>query len=151
MMNHLSRVLLCLFLFLGATSQAAEPMKEWNFLVFINGVNNLDSYGAQNINQMETVGSTDKMNILVQWGSWANPNVTRLLVQKDDDTSKVTSPVVQSLGGTDMGDWKELVRFVEWANQNYPAKHYFIVVWDHGNGWHLTANNTNSEIHAQDI
>lgn len=151
MTNHLSRVLVCLLLLLGTSySHAAEAMKEWNFLVFINGVNNLDSYGAQNINQMEEVGSTDKMNILVQWGSQANPNVTRLLIKKDNDKNKVTSPVVQNLGAADMGDWKELVRFVDWANQNYPAKHYFIVVWDHGNGWHFTANN-NGGIHVQDI
>ncbi|MDG0816803.1 clostripain-related cysteine peptidase [Bdellovibrio svalbardensis] len=151
MNHHLSRVLVCLLLLIGTSySHAAEEMKEWNFLVYINGVNNLDSFGAQNINQMEEVGSSDKMNILVQWGSAKNPNVTRLLVKKDSDKKNVTSPVVQNLGGADMGDWKELVRFVEWSNQNYPAKHYFIVVWDHGSGWHIAkANNTGT--HIQDI
>lgn len=151
MTNHLSRVLVCLLLLITTSfAHAAEQMKEWNFLVFINGVNNLDSFGAQNINQMEEVGSSDKMNILVQWGSAKNPNVQRLLVKKDNDKKNVTSPVVQNLGGADMGDWKELVRFVDWANQNYPAKHYFIVVWDHGNGWHLTSVNNNGT-HIQDI
>lgn len=139
MTNHLSRVLAMALLLLGTSfASAAQPMKEWNFLVFLNGVNNLDSFGAMNINQMEQVGSSDKVNMLVQWGSLKSKNVSRLYIQKDNDTKKVTSPVVQNLGAADMGDWKELVRFVDWANQNYPAKRYFIVVWDHGGGWHLT-------------
>ncbi|MDG0816804.1 clostripain-related cysteine peptidase [Bdellovibrio svalbardensis] len=151
-MNQLlSHVFVCLLLLLSTSySHAAEPVKEWNFLVFINGVNNLDSYGPLNINQMEEVGSSEKMNILVQWGSYTNPNVTRLLVKKDNDKANVTSPIVQNLGGADMGDWKELVRFVEWSQQNYPAKHYFIVVWDHGSGWHIVKAN-NKGAHIQDI
>ncbi len=155
MNNHLSRVLICLLLLIGSSySHAAEQMKEWNFLVYINGINSLDSFGPQNINQMEEVGSSDKMNILVEWGSQSTPNVSRLLVKKDNDKNKVTSPIVQNLGAADMGDWKELVRFVEWSNQNYPAKHYFIVVWDHGSGWHIAkADNNGSDFgtHIQDI
>ncbi|UYL09027.1 clostripain-related cysteine peptidase [Bdellovibrio sp. SKB1291214] len=139
-MNHLSRVLvLCALLFATSFASATQQVKEWNMLVFLNGNNNLDSFGAMNINQMEQVGSSDNVNILVQWASAKKSNVSRLLIQKDGDTNKVTSPVVQNMGEVDMGDWKELVKFVEWANQNYPAKKYFVVVWDHGGGWHLAS------------
>lgn len=151
MTNHLSRVFAMVLLLLSTSfASAAEPTKEWNFLVFLNGVNNLDSFGAMNINQMEQVGSSDKVNLLVQWGSLKSKNVSRLYIKKDNDTQKVTSPVVQNIGAADMGDWKELVRFVEWANQNYPAKRYFIVVWDHGGGWHFTQVN-NGVIKPMDI
>lgn len=152
-MNHLSRVLICLLLLIGTSyAHATEQIKEWNFLVYLNGVNSLDSFGADNLNQMEEVGSSNKMNIIVEWGSLANPNVSRLLIKKDNNTKKVTSPIVQNLGGADMGDWKELVRFVDWSNQNYPAKHYFIVVWDHGSGWHVArANSSGPNNHIQDI
>lgn len=139
-MNHFSRVfLVCALLLPSAFASAAQQVKEWNMLVFLNGNNNLDSFGAMNINQMEQVGSSDNVNILVQWASAKKSNVSRLLIQKDTDTNKVTSPVVQNMGAVDMGDWKELVKFVEWANQNYPAKKYFVVVWDHGGGWHLAS------------
>lgn len=118
-------------------ASAQQPVeKDWNFLVFINGVNNLDYYGAMNINQMEEVGSNEKLNILVQWGSLARPSVDRLHVQKDSNTSRVTSPIVQTLGTVDMGDWRELVNFAKWAHDYYPAKRTFLVVWNHGNGWH---------------
>ena len=117
-----------------------QQIKDWNMLVFINGVNNLDYFGAKNINQMEDVGSNEKMNILVQWGSMADDSVKRLHVQKDNDQDRVTSPVVDDMGQVDMGDWKELVKFAEWANANYPAKHTFIVVWNHGSGWRRLNN-----------
>lgn len=114
----------------------ATDIKDWNFLVFLNGINSLDSYGQLNINQMEQIGSNDKMNIIVQWGSLARPGVQRLLIKKDHDSSEVTSPVVQEMGAVDMGDWHQLVDFATWAQNQYPAKHTFIVVWNHGNGWH---------------
>lgn len=144
MTKHLLHLVLTLLITLPLASQsfAADDIKEWNFLVFINGVNNLDPYGKMNINQMEEVGSSAKMNILVQWGTLASTNTTRLLVQKDNDKTRVTSPVVQNLGNVDMGDYKELVRFVDWAHQNYPAKKYFIAVWNHGSGWNFVDSTT---------
>lgn len=129
-------------------STAAQ--KEWTFLVYINGHNNLDSYGAENIKGMEKVGSSDKLNIVVQWASEDNGDTRRLLIQKDTTNSQnVTSPVVQSLPRVDMGDYHSLTNFVQWGVQNYPAKHYFIAVWNHGNGWHL--QNTTGDMHANDI
>jgi hypothetical protein len=64
---------------------ATPAVKEWNFLVFLNGKNNLDRFGADNINQMETVGSSKDLNILVQWASNRNGDTRRLLVRKDAD------------------------------------------------------------------
>lgn len=119
------------------SAQAAPAQqKDWTMLVYLNGHNNLDYYGKLNINQMETVGSNDHLNIVVQWASESADNTRRLYVQKDNDTNNVTSPVVQSLPTVDMGDVNSLVDFVKWGAENYPAKHYFVVVWDHGAGWH---------------
>ena len=119
--------------------ESKPAQKEWTFLLFLNGHNNLDSFGAYNINQMEQVGSSADLNMVVQWASIKNRKTQRLLVQKDNDTQKVTSPAVETLNPVDMGDYKSLVEFVRWGVQKYPAKHYFIAVWNHGNGWHLTS------------
>jgi hypothetical protein len=110
--------------------------KEWTLLVFLNGNNNLDRFGALNINQMEQIGSTADINVVVQWASLANKKTQRLFITKDTDNNKVTSPVMEDMGKVDMGDWKNLVEFVRWGVKNYPAKHYFIDIWDHGSGWH---------------
>ena len=114
---------------------AAQPEKEWTFLVFLNGHNNLSSFGDMNIRDMEKVGSTKDINILVEWGSETTTKTRRLYVQKSTNSAQVTSPVVLENDNYDMGNYKNLVEFVKWGIQNYPAKHYFVSVWNHGSGW----------------
>jgi hypothetical protein len=135
-----SRLYVALLFVVGALSsqvhaQAAE--KEWTLLVFLNGNNNLDGAGIEDVNEMEEVGSTENVNVVVQWASLRRRSVQRLLIQKDNDTHRVTSPIIEDMGPVDMGDWRSLVQFVAWAKEKYPAKKYFIDVWNHGGGWHL--------------
>ena len=135
---------------LAQAESRVEP-KEWTFLIFLNGNNNLDSFGAMNMNQMEKIGSTDKVNVVVQWASLANGNVQRHYMTKDYDPKKVTSPVVGRPKNSDMGDYRGLVEFVNWGVQNYPAKHYFVNVWDHGSGWHLSNTGVTKDISWDDV
>ncbi len=121
----------------AASKDINLPLKEWTFLVFMNGNNDLDRYGYLNMNQMEKIGSTDKVNVVVQWASLSREETGRYYITKDNDDLKVTSPRLQNLGKTDMGDYRELIEFVRWGAQNFPAKKYFINVWDHGSGWHF--------------
>lgn len=114
--------------------------KEWTLLVFMNGHNNLDRYGGDDINEMEQVGSTDWLNLVVQWASLSSDHTRRLLVQKDELPQRVTSPILERLPPVDMGDYRNLVEFVKWGIERFPAKRYFVVVWNHGNGWHLIRN-----------
>jgi hypothetical protein len=140
--------------FLGTEQSFASAnkkvQKEWTFLLFLNGHNNLDSYGDYNINQMEEIGSTKNLNMVVEWGSQSFGKTRRLYIQKDKDTQVVTSPVVESSERVDMGDYKTLVDFVKWGVKNYPAKHYMVAVWNHGNGWHKLANNSLRDISYDD-
>jgi hypothetical protein len=147
LLKHLTVLILSFFI---AAPALATGEKEWNILVFINGVNDLDDFGAMNINQMEEVGSTNDFNVVVQWGSLASPTVKRLQIKKDNDKKKVTSPVVQDIGKIDMGDPGQLVDFVKWAAAKYPAKHNLVVVWNHGNGWHFNKN-FSGKVSALDI
>lgn len=128
-------VAVALFLNQSVLKAAPREVKEWTVLVFLNGHNNLDSFGPLNINQMETVGSTANTNVVVQWASLKNATTKRFYIQKDDDRKKISSPVVMELPRVDMGNYQSLVDFVEWAAKEYPAKHYFIDVWNHGGGW----------------
>lgn len=130
-----------LFLLASIVSFAvhASPLaqKEWTFLLFLNGHNNLSSYGDMNIKDMEKSGSTDQVNLIVEWGKSDSNLTNRLLVKKSTDPTKVTSPIIMSLKDRDMGDYKNLVDFVKWGADNFPAKHYFVAVWNHGSGWHF--------------
>ena len=121
--------------------------KEWTVMVFINGKNNLEMAGLYNVNQMEKIGSTKDMNIVVEIGrmkgqaagdtdldgDWTGAR--RLLIKKDKNPNKITSPVVQETKVVDMGDYKRAVDFVKWSKEKYPAKRYMLIVWNHGSGW----------------
>lgn len=127
-------------------SDSSTALKEWTFLVFINGHNNLSSFADMNIKDMEKTGSSDKVNLVVEWGSQSTKITKRLLVKKSTNPNKVTSPTVMELPDHDMGDYKNLVDFVNWGVKNYPAKRYFVAVWNHGSGWHRTGS-----VSARDI
>lgn len=119
-----------------AEGQVEQPEKDWTILIFLNGHNNLSSYGVTDVNEMETVGSTDKVNVVVQLAQ-TESMTRRYFIEKDSDTSEITSPVAMDMEKrVDMGDYRELVDFVKWGVANYPAKKYFVTVWNHGGGWH---------------
>lgn len=120
---------------------------KWTFMVFINAANNLEEFGPLNVNQMEQIGSTADVNIVVQWkqaicNGCGNPDwisTRRYFITKDNDTNKINSQLVQDLGsGIDMGDWRTLRTFVTWAQNRYPADHFALVIWNHGAGWRPT-------------
>lgn len=124
------------FLASPAFADEVVAQKEWTMLVFLNGHNNLDSYGKMNVKQMEEIGSTDQINVVVQWATMS-ANTKRYFITKSSSVNQVTSPVVQDMGQKiDMGSAEELYKFIKWGMENYPAKKYFVDVWNHGNGWH---------------
>ncbi len=138
----------CLIVF-PILASANQNVKEWTFLVFLNGNNNLDPFGKLNINQMEEVGSTADINLVVQWASLANRETRRLYITKDNDTKNVTSPVLERPASVDMGDWHSVVDFGRWGAEHFPAKHYFLTIWDHGSGWHFKT--ASADMHINDI
>lgn len=156
-MRHLSFLVLSYLMTFSAfpvfvaPASAAQVQREWTFLVYMNGNNNLDQFGTLNLNEMEQVGSTDKVNVVVQWASLEGGTTKRVYVTKDNDPNKVTSPILEDIGNVDMGDWRTLVEFVRWGAEHYPAKHYFLNVWNHGSGWHLKSNIRGNRMHATDI
>jgi hypothetical protein len=117
-------------------------------MVYINAKNNLEQFGLLNTRQMEMVGSTDKVKVAVELGRLSTYDSSdggwkgerRYIIQKSNDPSRITSPVLQELQGKDMGDWHHLVDFVTWAKQTAPAQHYMLVVWNHGSGWDKSAS-----------
>ena len=120
---------------------SAKADKEWTIMVYVNGKNNLMPYALKDMNEMEKIGSTDKVNVVTETGLIAGygtmpwTGTARFLITKDADINKVSSPILQNLGKSDMGDYKNVVAFVKWAQATYPAKHYMLVVWNHGAGW----------------
>lgn len=137
-MRKLIFVLAALFFLISHSNAQSVTPKKWTFLIYLNGKNSLDMYGEANIKAMEQVGSNDQVNVVVEWGSYITTKTLRLLIQKSTNPSYVTSPILEDLGAVDMGDYKTLEDFIQWGVKNFPAEHYFIDVWNHGGGWHLS-------------
>jgi len=116
---------------------------EWTIMVFSNAKNDLERFLLSDINEMELVGSSKKVNIVVEVGrmdgydssddNWTG--VRRYLIQKDDDMSRMGSKLIQEMGMTDMGDYRNLAAFGKWAKENFPARKYMLIVSNHGSGW----------------
>ena len=128
---------------MDSLNKKTKGSAEWTIMVFVNSKNNLEKYGLKDVNEMEMIGSSDKVNIVVEMGRMSGfdssegdwKGTRRYLIQKDDNINAVTSPIVEDLGKTDMGDWKQLAKFGKWAKEKYPAKKYMLIVWNHGSGW----------------
>ncbi|MFN0120168.1 MAG: clostripain-related cysteine peptidase [Blastocatellia bacterium] len=110
--------------------------KRWTVMVYLAGDNDLDEFGTVDMMEMKQVGSTDDINIVTQFDS-AGPDLEtrRFFLTKGTTPESLAGDVKQNLGETNTGDPKILEGFVEWAVKNYPAKHYMLVLWNHGTGW----------------
>jgi hypothetical protein len=126
-------------------------VRTWTILVYLNADNNLEEFGIEDVNEMEMVGSSPEVDILVQMdrspyydtsnGDWIGARRMRII--HDADTAIINSPVLENLGSNvDMGDWHVLHDFIVWGQTNYPAEHYMVVIWNHGAGWRAAAAGT---------
>jgi hypothetical protein len=131
---------------------------EWTVMVYLDADNNLESAGIDDINEMEIVGSTTEVNIVVQVDripysvlaannqgyadDISNSNWTttrRYYITQDFDPIQINSQLKSDLGELNMGDPQTLIDFTNWAIINYPAKKYLLVIWNHGGGFRSPA------------
>ncbi len=127
----------------GNNDSNKKTEKEWTIMVFMNAKNNMEKNGLKDVNEMEMVGSSDKVNIVVELGrmkkySISNGNwkeARRYYIEKDTKPNTITSPVIKKFLNANMGNWRRLASFGKWVKKNYPAKRYMLIVWGHGSGW----------------
>jgi hypothetical protein len=130
----------------GAPAGSAKNTSaDWTVMVFMNAKNNLEKDAFLNFSQMANVGSTDRINVLVEFGRpkvhyysadespWSGVKIFRVT------KGMLPNPqnAVLDVGEADMGAGKTLASFVSWSGKYYPADHYMLVIWDHGQGWRL--------------
>ena len=131
-------------------AQTATKIPTWTFMVYLNGDNDLDPFMEEAFNNMEKAAQNPDANILALWDRCSllsddgtecfdkDKGIvnTRLHRVEYDNSELIT--VDWNPGELDMGDPDTLVNFVTWARDNYPAKHYFLSILDHGGGWSPT-------------
>ena len=123
---------------------AEQPVKEWTFMIFMAADNNLEAATAIDINEIEKYGSNDKINFLAQIDRNGNissnselkwSGARRFYIIRDKNPKQMSSPALEDLGDIDMADPNALIDFVTWARDNYPARRYALILWNHGTGW----------------
>lgn len=151
----LSIALILSFTFSGC--QMIPPVPEeakWTVMVYLAAGNDLETVGIQDINEMETVGSTKDVNIVVQMdripfsvlnsfglghlddssnNDWTGTR--RYYITQDMNPNIINSRLLMDLGEKNMGDPETLKDFAQWTIQNYPAERYMLVLWNHGGGF----------------
>lgn len=144
---------------LASVDVRAIPPADWSVFVHLNADNNLETWGYDDLKEMEKVGSVPgKLNVfaLVDGGNssfaagtpagWTSK--TQLLwVQKDPNNAAglvskrididPASKLGQLLGPSseaNMGDPEVLRAALDYVHQ-VPANHLGVVLWDHGGAW----------------
>jgi len=114
-----------------------EP-KPWVLILYINADNNLSSYGAEDLNELEyglNTSSVDAIALLDQSGD-GDSRVYE--VHHDTNMNQLTSPTITIPGlpsEVNMGDPATLTALIAYVVANYPAQHYALFIWNHGSGW----------------
>ena len=117
---------------------SSTPIREWTFMVYLAGDNSLEDFGRADLMEMKEVGSTGDLAIVAQFdrmqGAGTSQGATRRYYVKQGSTLE-EDDVGIDLGETNTGDPRDLVAFISWAMNAYPAKRYALVLWNHGIGW----------------
>ncbi len=131
---------------------ANNGQKKWTVMIYMAADNNLEYYGVADLNELELVGSSDEVNIVVQFdrnpgstvqsgysasnGDWTDTR--RFYVEQDNDNVNFydyTEDVnMWVLGEKNMAAEQTFREFMDWTLGNYSADHYLLVMWNHGEG-----------------
>ena len=132
---------------LAATAHAPAAQAdeaEWLIMVYVDADDNtLELDLLLDMQEMEVVGSTDDVHIVVQVDRYEGgfdgmedfTSARRYYITQNDDPNTFGSPVIEELGEINMGDSDTLTDFIGWAVESYPARKTMLILSDHGIGW----------------
>jgi len=119
----------------GIPSESAK----WTIMVYMDGDNTLEYAAWDDLSELESVSSTDEINIVAQLDAYYSCSGTfrYYITGSAPGASYPWYPddIVQTLPEQNMADPATLTSFVNWATINYPAEKYLLVLWNHGGGW----------------
>ena len=133
----------------ASTAAARHGKVSTTVLCYMNGDNDLTDEALSAVDRMETVGSSDQLNIVAlvdghpygisRFGAkWVG---TKLLhITLDDNIANIDSRVLADWGEQDLGDPETLTRFIQVALELFPADRYIFCAFAHGKGVIDTGN-----------
>lgn len=132
-----------IFDFIKPDKPEAMPQKEWTIMVFMNAKNDLSDsqllglvgkWAEKDIKEMKEVGTSDKINIVVEHGIKGKGS-KRMLITKKGGFFSSGEKVYGEYPDADMGDYKRVVEFAQWSKKTFPSRKTMLVLWNHGLGW----------------
>ena len=120
------------------------PDYKWTILCYFDGNNSEDqtpegrSYVIQDVQELEQIGSTDQVQVVVMLGSFkteGNCKYYHMDYHPNEPPDVISSEVLLDLGKKDMSDPTTLRDFISYGAENYRAERYMLIVSDHGGGW----------------
>ncbi len=132
-----------------------DVKRNWTVLVYMAADNDIEAAAYYDIKEMEAVGSTASVNIIVYVDFLTNNspyhgsgaftyNITK-------DTAPLNTTIWSPLLNTtlpkepDMADPNTLLEFVRFGQSYAPALNYLLILWDHGLGYNgICFDETNS-------
>ena len=122
--------------------------KSWTILVYMDGDNNLEPFAIDDINEMERGVDTTLYNVIVRVdrnpnydttnGNWTTTRDYYITNDPNPDTT-IRSYLINDWGELNMGDPYNLVAFTTFYMYYFPADHYLVILWDHGDGWYKSS------------
>jgi hypothetical protein len=122
-----------------------NPPKLWTVLIYANGNNELASIMQQAKENLEIIGSTSEINIIILIGR-AEEKLRKIIKPTLHNSSsgknwtgvrcyyikKSHSKLLYKYNNLNMADPKTLYSFLKWAVAAYPAHHYLLILSGHG-------------------
>lgn len=125
---------------------ARNSKREWTILVYMAGDTGasfrgryrkyrlwapLEQAARDDLGEMEAVGSTDEVAVIVQFDALSEVKQTFRYVYG----AAGEKPVQFQLANQNMGDPASLRDFIIWGMKEAPAERVAVVLWGHGTGW----------------
>jgi len=126
------------------SSNQSRPLQNtdvatYTYISYVCADNNLQSYGQDDVNEMEAGFNDSVTNVhVITLLDLYNSGTTAYYISHDDNKDSITSTVLNIAGLSseeNMGDPETLITYVVWCMTYYPAEHYILDLWDHGSGW----------------
>ena len=131
---------LTISLFAGCgTNSNSDKTKGRTLFIYMCGSNleSLNGAATDDIREMISGYQNSKVNIIIQTGgseSWEYKNVPSDKCCRYLVTSSGLKLLDDTVGDKNMGDKSTFYNFLKYGKKNFPAKHYGLILWDHGGG-----------------
>lgn len=116
----------------------ATPVQQANttIIVYMAADNDLSAFARRNIDQMANIGSNENLNIAIHLDIKivGNKKITRRYYIAGKNKIIHMNANETETQMMDSGQPATLISACKWAIENFPAKEYVLVFWNHGTG-----------------